>query len=77
MKCKCVTYAILASELYLIVVGADIAISLSTTYAMICDQLGINNFPVVMCMDSFSLYECLVKLGTTKEKRLMINIIAL
>jgi len=52
-------------------------ISLSTTYAMICDQLGINNFPVVMYTDSFSLYECLVKLGTMKEKRLMIDIIAL
>ena len=53
------------------------AISLLTTYAMICDQLGINNFPVVICTDSFSLYEYLVKLGTTKEKRLIINIIAL
>ncbi len=52
-------------------------ISLSTTYAMICDQLGINNFPVVMYTDSFSLYKCLVKLGTMKEKRLMIDIIAL
>ena len=59
------------------VAGADIAISLSTTYAMICRQLNINNFPVVMCTDRFSLYEYLVKLGTTKEKRLMINIIAL
>ena len=27
--------------------------------------------------DSYSLYECLVKLGTTKEKRLMIDIMAL
>ncbi len=53
------------------------AISLLTTYAMIYNQLGINNFPVVMCTDSFLLYECLVKLGTTKEKRLMINIIVL
>jgi len=53
------------------------AISLSTTYAMICDQLSINNFPVVIYTDSFLLYKCLVKLGTIKEKRLMIDIIAL
>ncbi len=53
------------------------AISLSTTYAMICNQLSINNFPIVMCTDSFSLYKCLVKLRTTKEKRLIIDIIAL
>jgi len=30
-----------------------------------------------MCTNSFSLYEYLVKLGTTKEKRLMIDIMAL
>jgi hypothetical protein len=76
-KCKRVTRAVLASELYSMVAGTDMAISLSTTYAMICSQLGIDNFPVVACTDSFSLYECLVKLGTTKEKRLMIDIMAL
>lgn len=76
-KCKRVTRAVLASELYSMVAGVDMAISLSTTYAMICRQLGIGNFPVVVCTDSFSLYECLVKLGTTKEKRLMIDIMAL
>lgn len=59
------------------VAGVDMAISLSTTFALICRQLSINNFPVIVCIDSFSLYECLVKLGTTKEKRLMIDIMAL
>ena len=76
-KCKRVTRAILASELYSMVAGVDMAISLSTTYTLICRQLGIENFPVVVCTDSFSLYECLVKLGTTKERRLMIDIMAL
>jgi hypothetical protein len=76
-KCKRVTRAILASELYSMVAGVDMAISLSTTFALICRQLSINNFPVIVCTDSFSLYECLVKLGTTKEKRLMIDIMAL
>ncbi|KAK1992697.1 hypothetical protein LX36DRAFT_694129 [Colletotrichum falcatum] len=33
--------------------------------------------PTILCTDSYSLYECLVKLGTTKEKRLMIDIMAL
>ena len=32
---------------------------------------------MVVCTDSFSLYECLVKLGTTNEKGLMIDIMAL
>jgi len=30
-----------------------------------------------MCTDLYSLYKCLVKLGTIKEKRLIINIMAL
>ena len=77
MKCKRVTRVVLASELYSIVVGADAAISFLTTFALIYRQLGIDNFPIVLYTDSFSLYECLVKLGTTKEKRLIIDIMAL
>lgn len=33
--------------------------------------------PIVVCIDSYSLFECLVKLGTTNEKRLMIDITAI
>jgi hypothetical protein len=32
---------------------------------------------MVLCTDSKSLYECLVKLGTTQEKRLMVDIMTL
>ena len=44
---------------------------------MIVRQLDIPLPPIIIYTDSYSLYECLVKLGTIKEKRLMINIIAL
>ena len=37
----------------------------------------INNLPLLLCTDSKSLYECLVKLGTTHEKRLMVDIMCL
>jgi hypothetical protein len=37
----------------------------------------IKNLPLVLCTDSKSLYECLVKLGTTQEKRFMIDIMCL
>jgi len=44
---------------------------------MIVRQLDIPLPLTIVCTDSYSLYECLVKLRTIKEKRLMINIMAL
>ncbi|KAI1007692.1 hypothetical protein K3495_g534 [Podosphaera aphanis] len=38
------------------------------------DAIIKKSVPLVFCTDSFSLYACLVKLGTTKETRLMIDI---
>ena len=35
------------------------------------------DLPLVLCTNSKSLYECLVKLGTMQEKRLIIDIICL
>ncbi|KAF2192524.1 hypothetical protein K469DRAFT_553496, partial [Zopfia rhizophila CBS 207.26] len=40
-------------------------------------ELNLPQINTIICTDLYSLYECLVKLGTTKEKRLIINIIAL
>ena len=73
IKCKRVTRSVLASELYAMAHGFDIGASLKTT---IDKALNIN-LPLVLCTDSKSLYDCLVKLGTTQEKRLMIDIICL
>src|SRR5438034_7425408 len=55
----------------------DMAIAIGTTLQMITDQLTLPTIPIIVCTDSYSLYECLVKLGTTKEKRLMIDIMSL
>src|SRR5436190_23880544 len=57
--------------------GVDIAIAINTTLKMITKQIGIMEIPTIICTDSLSLYECMVKLGTTKEKRLMIDIMAI
>ena len=76
-KCKRVTRSVLASEIYGMVAGVDMAFALGSTIKLITEQLGLPAIPTVVCTDSFSLYECLVKLGTTKEKRLMIDIMAL
>jgi hypothetical protein len=57
--------------------GVDIAIAIGSTLNVIMDRLSLPHVPIVVCTDSLSLYECLVKLGTTKEKRLMIDIMVL
>jgi len=76
VKCKRVTRSVLASELYAMVHGIDLAIALRSTLDMILEQFSAS-VPTVVCTDSWSLYECLVKLGTTEEKRLMIDIMAI
>ena len=76
-KSKRVTRSVLASEIYGMVGGVDMAIAINTTIKMITEQLDFPQAPIIICTDSYSLYECLVKLGTTKEKRLMIDIMAL
>ncbi|KAF1966032.1 hypothetical protein BU23DRAFT_584689 [Bimuria novae-zelandiae CBS 107.79] len=76
-KYKRVTRSVLALEIYSMVSGVDIAIAILTTLKIITERLGLPSIPLVVCTDSYSLYECLVKLGTTNEKRLMIDIMAL
>lgn len=73
IKCKRVTRSVLASELYGMAHGFDIASAIKSTIEGI---LRIN-LPLVICTDSKSLYDCLVKLGTTQEKRLMVDILSL
>ena len=57
--------------------GFDCAIAISTTLHQIARTLNLPPVPVIVCSDSKSLYDCLVKLGTTNEKRLMIDIMSL
>jgi hypothetical protein len=72
-KCKRVTRSILASELYAMVHGFDTAGAIKATI----DEVLNIQVPLVLCTDSKSLYDCLVKLGTTQEKRLMVDVLCL
>jgi hypothetical protein len=73
VKCKRVTRSVLASELYAMAHGFDISTAIKSTI----DRILGKTVPIVLCTDSKSLYDCLVKLGTTAEKRLMIDIMCL
>jgi hypothetical protein len=57
--------------------GVDIAIAINTIIRIINKQLRFLQTPIVVCTDLYLLYKCLVKLGTTEEKRLIIDIIVL
>jgi len=75
VKCKRVTRSVPASELYGMVHGIDIAMAIQSTLDRILKSLQ-TSVPTVVCTDSRSLYDCMVKLGTTTEKRLMIDVMA-
>ena len=64
-------------EIYRIVSGVNIVIAIRTTLKIIIDQLELPVIPIIIYTNLYSLYKCLVKLSTIKEKRLIINIIVL
>ncbi len=72
-KCKRVTRSVLAAELYAMTNGFDVeAVIKSTIERMLHISLSL-----ILLTDSKSLFDCLVKLETTSEKRLMIDLMCL
>jgi len=57
--------------------GFDLSHVLEETLHTVMNRLALPPIPLVVCTNSYSLYDCLVKLGTTTEKRLIINLMAL
>jgi hypothetical protein len=55
----------------------NIEIALAITLEIIVTRFNQPEILLVICINSYFLYECLVKLGTIQEKRLMIDILAL
>jgi hypothetical protein len=53
--------------------GFDMAYLVKTTLDLILNK----DVLLIVCTDSKSLYDCLVKLGTTQEKRLIIDVISM
>ena len=64
-------------EIYEIVSRVNIVIIIGTTLKIIIDRLKLPVIPIIIYTDLYSLYKYLVKLSTIKEKRLIIDIMAL
>ena len=64
-------------KIYRMVSGVNMAIIIKITLKMIIDQLELPVIPTIIYTNSYSFYECLVKLNTIKEKCLIIDIIVL
>jgi len=52
-------------------------IVIGTTLEIIIDRVELPTIPIIVYTNLYSLYKYLVKLSTIKEKRLIIDIIAL
>jgi hypothetical protein len=57
--------------------GINIAIIINIIVKIIINQLRLLLTLIIVYINSYLLYKCLIKLGTIKEKRLIINIIAI
>ncbi|KAF1977282.1 hypothetical protein BU23DRAFT_453457, partial [Bimuria novae-zelandiae CBS 107.79] len=75
-KYKRVTRSVLALEIYSIVSSVNITITILITLKIIIERLGLLLIILIIYIDLYLLYKCLVKLSTTNKKFLIINIIA-
>jgi hypothetical protein len=73
IKCKWVTPSVFAAKLYAITHDFDFDVILKEIDLNILDIF----ISLIFCIDSKSLYDCLVQLDTTQKKRLMINVMSL
>ena len=73
IKCKRVTQSILAAKLYGMAHGFDIrAVKKATLGKIVRPAVSL-----ILCTDSKFLYNSLIKLGTTQEKQLMVDVMSL
>jgi hypothetical protein len=68
---------VFALEIYGIIGGIDMSFAIESILTIIMKQLGLLTILIIVCTDSYSLYECLVKFEIIKEKRLMIDIMVI
>ena len=82
VKCRRITRSILAAELFAVMLGFDASAVIRSTLELFGNKkgegpMGTGKIPLILATDPKSLYECLIKLGTTTEKRLMVDVMLL
>jgi hypothetical protein len=75
IKCKRMIRSVLAAKLYTMINDFDVEAIIKSIIEHILKLK--NSLSLVLLTDSKSLYDCLVKLSTIAEKRLMIDLICL
>jgi hypothetical protein len=73
IKCKRITRSVLAAELYAMINGFDVEAVIKS----IIERMLHISLSLILLTDFRSLFDCLIKLGTTAEKRLMIDLMCL
>jgi hypothetical protein len=77
VKCKRIIKSVLASEVYAMAEGVNMAVAIGITINRIIAKLGAPLVSIVVCTNFLFFYECLMKLGTIKEKRFIMDIMAI
>jgi hypothetical protein len=77
IKYKYITRNNLVSKICKIIDGLDLAYIITATLKIIINQRNLFKIPIVFYINSKFLYEYIIKLGITKEKYLIINIMAI
>jgi hypothetical protein len=75
IKCKCVIRSVLAAKLYAMINDFDVEAIIKSIIEHILNLK--NSLSLILLTDSKSFYDCLVKLNTIAEKKLMIDLMCL
>jgi hypothetical protein len=76
-KYKYITRNSLVSKICRIINSFNLVYIIAATLKIIINQQNLPEIPIVLYIDSKFLYKCIIQLGITKEKHLIINIIAI
>lgn len=57
--------------------GFDLGFVIKQTLTTIYKKIDLAKVSLILCTNNYLLYQCLVQLGTTSEKQLIINIMVL